>query len=757
MIALMRAGTAALALSLVLGVITSARAQQANPTATPVTYQDVVKLLRSGQSEAEILEVLKKSPIDVSFTLGESQANELRKMRVSDELIDALKNLKKQPSTHVGDVSDLVLILDCSGSMTDKTKEGPTKMEAAKQVVTDLIQGFPSGRRLAFIVYGHDKQRACEAVDVVRPLGALDDAGRRQLLEYIARLQPTGHTPLAGALAMATGEVTKAKGLLRVVLITDGMETCHGDPVKAAAALAEKANAEVDVVGFVLKPEESRAVDLIARAGRGKYYDAQTRAALRAELSRVTQVQLPAERPQEGFASLFNGRDLTGWQVDGGDPKSWSAETGAIVAANRGRASRNWLLTERSYSDFVLRLEFQLTAGTNSGIALRTQPDEGELAHLEVQVADGSHPDVARNPLQQTGALFTLALDQPARLRPSGSWNQMEIALSGSSLRVSINGQPVVSTQLDKFADKAVKFPALRRTSGHIGLQNWDGTVRFRRIELKEQTQATAQAATVRPTVDEGKPSVAEEKVPDDLPPVLRALVEDLQDKAGKVRRTAAESLAKMGEKAKPAAPAIVQRVKDDVGDANSFDYNGAEDGCCKAAALVALKTVAPEKVAAALFGARTSKNVLVKNWASRELTALATGSETPSRQTRRGPNEPPGATAAVSVEMSSLVAGLTDDLQDGRGSVRRTAAECLGALGEKAKDAVPALIARVADDVGGQNSFDYNGAEDGCCKAAALDALKKLAPDQVQEALLKARKSKNDLVRAWASAKLVE
>jgi hypothetical protein len=62
-----------------------------------------------------------------------------------------------------------------------------------------------------------------------------------------------------------------------------------------------------------------------------------------------------------------------------------------------------------------------------------------------------------------------------------------------------------------------------------------------------------------------------------------------------------------------------------------------------------------------------------------------------------------------------------------------------------------------VADDVGYQNSFDYNGDPDGCCKAAALDALKKLAPDKVQETLLKARKSRNDLVRTWAVTKLAD
>lgn len=264
--------------------------QPTSPSPAVVTFPDVIKLLRTGKSEKEILDVLAKSPIDVNFVLGDSQVDELKKMRVSDEFIAALKQLKKPAAGQANDVSDLVLILDCSGSMMDKTKDGSTKMDGAKQALVELIQDFPAGRRLAFIIYGHDKKRECQAVDVVRPLSPLDEAGKGALKAFIGRLQPVGHTPIARALDTAAGELAKATGLSKVVLITDGMETCHGDPVRSAAALVEKTKADVDIIGFVLKPEESKAVDLIAKAGRGKYYDAQTVAALRKDLRRVAQV-----------------------------------------------------------------------------------------------------------------------------------------------------------------------------------------------------------------------------------------------------------------------------------------------------------------------------------------------------------------------------------------------------------------------------------------------------------------------------------
>jgi Mg-chelatase subunit ChlD len=285
------------ALLLVAGGPAEAQEKQLS-AAAPVTFQGLVQHLRAGQSEQEILKLLEQSSLDVSFVLGDSQVAELKKMRVSDEFIEGVqKLLQKRTSTPASDVTDLVLILDCSGSMMDKTKDGLTKMQAAKQVVTELIQDFPAGRRLGLIVYGHDRARECQSVDVVRPLSVLDDAARAQLKQYVSRLQPSGHTPIARALEAATGEVAQAKGLSRVVLITDGMESCHGDPVAAAAALVEKTKANVDVIGFALKPEESKAIDRIAKAGRGKYYDAQTAEKLRKDLRLVAQVS-PAQPEQ---------------------------------------------------------------------------------------------------------------------------------------------------------------------------------------------------------------------------------------------------------------------------------------------------------------------------------------------------------------------------------------------------------------------------------------------------------------------------
>ena len=82
-----------------------------------------------------------------------------------------------------------------------------------------------------------------------------------------------------------------------------------------------------------------------------------------------------ADRPT-AFRPLFNGKDLKGWSVEGGDETTWTVEDGSIVAHGRDYRTRNCLLSDREYSDFVLRLEYSLDAGAGSAVVIRGVPDE---------------------------------------------------------------------------------------------------------------------------------------------------------------------------------------------------------------------------------------------------------------------------------------------------------------------------------------------------------------------------------------------
>ena len=190
---------------------------------------------------------------------------------------------------------------------------------------------------------------------------------------------------------------------------------------------------------------------------------------------------------------LFNGKDLTGWVVDHGARGAWSVDGGELVVAGaREIDERGWLLTEKEYSDFTLRFEYRLGDGANSGVTVRAVPGESRYSptatrHMEIQLLDDNAPSLAGSlkRTQMTGSLHNLALDGPARLKPTGEWNAVEIRASGRSLRIVVNGQATLDTDLDRFADQADRLPGLKRPSGRIGFQNWEGTARFRNIEVR--------------------------------------------------------------------------------------------------------------------------------------------------------------------------------------------------------------------------------------------------------------------------------
>jgi hypothetical protein len=190
----------------------------------------------------------------------------------------------------------------------------------------------------------------------------------------------------------------------------------------------------------------------------------------------------------EGFHKLFNGKDLTGWKVNqGGDIKVWGADDGILYVHSSGGGG--WLMTEKVYADFEVRLEYRLPKHGNSGVGLRC-PMRGDPAYvgMEIQILDETNYKGLR-PAQYTGSIYDVVPPSKHVTRPHGEWNQMHITAKGRHIIVEVNGTKVVDADLDDHKDRADKHPGLLRTKGHVGLQSHgggeEGRVEFRSIYLK--------------------------------------------------------------------------------------------------------------------------------------------------------------------------------------------------------------------------------------------------------------------------------
>jgi len=189
-------------------------------------------------------------------------------------------------------------------------------------------------------------------------------------------------------------------------------------------------------------------------------------------------------RKDEGFASIFNGKDFTGWQ---GDVASYEVADGAIVC-RPGKGGN--LFTKDEYDDFVVRLEFKLPPGGNNGLAIR-YPGSGQphlTAMCEVQVLDNEHPKYARlDPRQYHGSAYGMIAAHRGYLRPTGEWNYQEVTVQGSRIRVELNGTVILDGDVAKVADfkDGKPPPGKDRTRGYFGLAGHNDPVAFRNIEIK--------------------------------------------------------------------------------------------------------------------------------------------------------------------------------------------------------------------------------------------------------------------------------
>lgn len=187
----------------------------------------------------------------------------------------------------------------------------------------------------------------------------------------------------------------------------------------------------------------------------------------------------------EGWATLFNGKDLDGWEEIGGTKPCWHVENGILYTDGAGGG---WLATKKEHADFDIELEFRVPPNGNSGVFIRA-PREGNpaFAGSEIQVLDDYGSEyTALKPWQYCGSLYSTVAPSRRVSRPAGEWQKMQIHALGPKVTVALNGFPIVDANCDNHADKLAEHPGLKRRDGLIGLQNHSTRVDFRNIRLRD-------------------------------------------------------------------------------------------------------------------------------------------------------------------------------------------------------------------------------------------------------------------------------
>ena len=190
-----------------------------------------------------------------------------------------------------------------------------------------------------------------------------------------------------------------------------------------------------------------------------------------------------ADTPEEGFVSLFNGKDLTGWT---GDTDGYQAEDGVLVCKPGGN-----LYTESDYSDFNFRFDFKLTPGANNGVGVQVVPGtHASIDAIELQILDDTsdqYKDI--HDYQFHGSIYGIVPAKRGFLKPVGEWNSEEVIVEGTHIKVILNGEVIVDADTKEATKNGTadgkEHPGLRRTSGRIGFLGHGTVLYFRNIRVK--------------------------------------------------------------------------------------------------------------------------------------------------------------------------------------------------------------------------------------------------------------------------------
>ena len=167
--------------------------------------------------------------------------------------------------------NNLILIIDASGSMWGQV-EGVAKIGIAKDVLTGLINDLPQDLNVGLVAYGHRRKGDCSDVEELVSLGELD---KRKLITKIKELNPKGKTPITFSVQMTAEKLRALEDETTIILVSDGKETCGGDPCALVRKIRQSGVRFVmHVIGFDVTDEERKQLECIAEAGGGMYYSA---------------------------------------------------------------------------------------------------------------------------------------------------------------------------------------------------------------------------------------------------------------------------------------------------------------------------------------------------------------------------------------------------------------------------------------------------------------------------------------------------
>ncbi|MDM5208206.1 vWA domain-containing protein [Cytobacillus kochii] len=235
--------------------------------------------------EREIFSLFKENLSMPNVPINQWQAMKFADPTVTEEESQLKKNY------------NVAILLDASGSM-GALENGKTRMELAKEAINQFVDSLPEKAKVSLTVYGHkgtgdeaDKEVSCSTVEQVYSLSAYDS---KEFTNALGKFNPAGWTPMTKAVEQAMVNLESHDGSENtniIYLVSDGIETCGGNPVQAMEKLSDSnLSPVVQIIGYQVNNDGLTQLKEMARAANGQFINVQNQEDLKAEFKRTTEM-----------------------------------------------------------------------------------------------------------------------------------------------------------------------------------------------------------------------------------------------------------------------------------------------------------------------------------------------------------------------------------------------------------------------------------------------------------------------------------
>lgn len=278
---------------------------------SPPTAESILadySYLNSARGTAVLRAPMTAGLYEVQYRNRENQilATDLVEVRLVEEATGSL-TVVSRPDYQVENDAAMLVILDASGSML-KDQQGEDRIEIAKDTLLSFMEkSIPAGTPFAFRAFGHIEEGSCEG-ELLIPVSPFDFTGMAPIVKNVEAIN-LAKTPIAQSIEMIPLDLKGTTGERVVVLLTDGKETCDGNPSAAIRkVMAEYPNTRINIVGYNIKDDEiKRDFESWAVLGDGRYFSASEAESLNLALNQAVAIPFNVYQGSRLVASGLTG------------------------------------------------------------------------------------------------------------------------------------------------------------------------------------------------------------------------------------------------------------------------------------------------------------------------------------------------------------------------------------------------------------------------------------------------------------------